>query len=107
MGALHVTEQNFQKEVLQSAQPVLVDFWAEWCHPCKMIAPVIEEIANESAGKFKVAKVNVDEAQQLAAQYSVMSIPTLFVFKGGQIVDQMVGALPKNQIMAKLQPHVS
>ena len=107
MGALHVTEQNFQSEVLQSAQPVLVDFWADWCLPCKMIAPVIEEIANESAGKFKVAKVNVDEAQQLASQYSVMAIPTLVVFKGGKIVDQMVGALPKNQIMAKLQLHVS
>jgi len=106
MDVVHLNDQNFESEVIQSDRPVLVDFWAEWCGPCKMVGPVIEEIANESDGKFKVAKVNVDEAQQLAAKLSIMAIPTLMIFKGGSVVEQMVGALPKNQIMAQLQPHL-
>lgn len=87
-----VTQDNFQNEILGSAQPVLVDFWAEWCGPCKMIAPALDELATEYAGKAKVAKVNVDEQQGLAANFRVSSIPMFLVFKGGQVVAQHVGA---------------
>ena len=86
------TQENFQTEILQSTTPVLVDFWAEWCGPCKMMAPALDELANEFAGKAKVAKVNVDEQQQLAVTYRVSSIPMFLVFKGGQVVAQHVGA---------------
>lgn len=106
MSAIAVTENNFQNEVLDSNVPVLVDFWAEWCGPCKMVAPILDEIAVENSGKLKVAKVDVDQAKELAAQFNVMSIPTLVVFKGGQVVDQLVGALPKDQIMEKVTPHL-
>ena len=102
MAVTHVTDKNFQQEVLKSDLPVLVDFWAEWCGPCKMISPIIDEIAEELRGKLKVTKVNVDEAQALASQFSVMSIPTLLIFKGGQPVDQIVGALGKDQLMEKI-----
>jgi len=87
-----LTQDNFDQEVLKSTMPVLVDFWAEWCGPCKMVAPVLEEIATELAGKAKVAKLNVDDNQALAAQFRVSSIPMFLVFKGGQIVAQHVGA---------------
>jgi thioredoxin 1 len=87
-----LTQDNFQTEVLQSATPVLVDFWAEWCGPCKMIAPVLDELAGEFVGKARVAKLNVDENQNLAAQYRVTSIPMFLVFKGGQVVGQHMGA---------------
>ena len=107
MGAVHVDEKSFQAEVLNSDVPVLVDFWAEWCGPCKMIAPVIDELAQELQGKLKVAKVNVDEAQELAMQYSVMSIPTLLVFKKGEVVSQIVGAMGKPQLLNKLKPIIS
>jgi thioredoxin 1 len=106
MGALHLDEKNFEAEVIKSSTPVLVDFWAEWCGPCKMIGPIIDQLAVELQGKLKVAKVNVDEAPQLAGQFNVMSIPTLLVFKGGQAVDQIVGAMPKDKLLAKLQPHL-
>ena len=106
MGAIHLDEKNFNDEVIQSATPVLVDFWAEWCGPCKMIAPVIDQLSAELQGKMKIAKVNVDESPQLAGQFNVMSIPTLLVFKGGKPVDQIVGALPKDKLMAKLGPHL-
>lgn len=96
------TESNFKDEVLQSAQPVLVDFWAEWCGPCKMIAPVLDELATEYGGKIKIAKVNIDENQNLAAQYRVTAIPTLLVFKGGQVTEQMVGAKSKRDLKASL-----
>jgi thioredoxin 1 len=89
---LSATEQNFQAEILNSATPVLVDFWAEWCGPCKMIAPALDELATEYDGKAKVAKVNVDEQQQLAMTYRVSSIPMFLVFKGGQVVAQHVSA---------------
>lgn len=104
MGALHVTEKNFEAEVLKSPVPVLVDFWAEWCGPCRMIGPIIDEVANELNGKLKVVKVNVDEASELAAQHNVMSIPTLLVFKQGAVAAQMVGAMPKDRLLAKLKP---
>jgi thioredoxin 1 len=106
MGALHLDEKNFEAEVLKSSLPVLVDFWAEWCGPCKMIAPVIDQLSIELQGKMKVGKVNVDEASELAGQFSVMSIPTLLIFKGGKPVDQIVGALPKDKLLAKLNPHL-
>jgi thioredoxin 1 len=96
------TESNFKETVLSSAQPVLVDFWAEWCGPCKMIAPVLDELATEYGGKIKIAKVNIDENQNLAAQYRVTAIPTLLVFKGGQVMEQMVGAKSKRDLKASL-----
>jgi thioredoxin 1 len=96
------TTANFQSEVLSSSLPVLVDFWAPWCAPCRMIAPVIVEIANEYAGKLKVARLNVDENQEISARYGVMSIPTLALFKGGVVVDQVVGAVPKRAITTKV-----
>jgi thioredoxin 1 len=96
------TEQNFKAEVLESTQPVLVDFWAEWCGPCRMIAPSIEELARDFAGKAKVVKVNVDDEQALASQYGIRSIPTLLFFQGGKVVEQLQGAAPKATLAAKL-----
>jgi len=106
MAVAHVNADNFDQEVLNSQVPVLVDFWAQWCAPCLMVGPVLEEIANENQEKLKVAKVNIDENRSLAAKFQIMSIPNMFVFKGGQVVDQIVGAMPKNQIMAKVSPHL-
>jgi thioredoxin 1 len=106
MGALHLDEKNFEGEVLKSSLPVLVDFWAEWCGPCKMIAPIIDQLSVELQGKIKVAKVNVDESPDLAGKFNVMSIPTLLIFKNGQPVDQIVGALPKDRLLAKINPHL-
>jgi len=107
MSLTHLSEENFEGEVLKSNLPVLVDFWAEWCGPCRAIAPVIEEIARDLEGKLKVAKVNVDESGELAARYNIMSIPTLLVFKEGEVVQQIVGAASKDQLLAKLKPEVS
>ena len=95
---MHVGDADFDSAVLQSAEPVLVDFWAEWCGPCKMIAPALEEIATELAGKVKVAKLNIDENPELAAQFGVRSIPTLAMFKGGEVADIKVGAAPKTAL---------
>ena len=102
MSEVIITKENFEKEVLQSDIPVLVDFWASWCGPCKMIAPVVAQIAEEQEGKVKVGKINVDEQQDLAMEYGVMSIPTLVLFKNGEAVAQTVGVQPKEQI-EKLQ----
>jgi thioredoxin 1 len=99
---IEVTETTFQSTVIESALPVIVDFWAVWCPPCKMIAPIIEQIANDYDGKAVVCKVNVDENQILAQKYGIRSIPTILFFKGGQIKDQVVGALPKDQLTSRL-----
>ena len=88
----HVTDQSFENDVLKSSEPVVVDFWAEWCGPCRMIAPALEEISNEMAGKVKIVKLNVDENPRVAAQFGIRSIPTLMIFKSGQLAAQKVGA---------------
>jgi thioredoxin 1 len=98
-----LTEANFAQEVLQSAQPVLVDFWAEWCGPCKMLAPVLDELATEYAGRIKFAKVNVDDSHQLAGQYRITNIPTLLLFKSGTVVAQMMGLSGKRVYREKLE----
>lgn len=98
-----LTKGNFAAEVLQSPQPILVDFWAEWCGPCKMIAPVLDELAGELAGRARIGKINVDEEPDLAAQYRVSSIPTLLFFTGGQVVEQLVGAKSKRDLRASFE----
>ena len=101
-----ISNNNFEQEVNKSPTPVLVDFWAEWCGPCKMIAPVLDEIAEEKAGKIKIAKVNVDENQELAAKFGIRSIPTLLLFKGGQVKEQIVGMTGKKDLERKLAVHL-
>ncbi|KAF5052781.1 Thioredoxin [anaerobic digester metagenome] len=101
MSVLTITKENYQKEVTESDCPVLLDFWASWCGPCRMVSPVVDEIAEENAN-VKVGKVNVDEQQELAAQFGVMSIPTLVVIRGGKIANRAVGARPKAQILSML-----
>ncbi len=93
-----LTAANFEEEVLKSTVPVLVDFWAEWCMPCKMIAPAIDQLASDFAGKLKVGKVNVDQENELAGQHNIVSIPTLLVFKDGKVIRQKVGAVPKHEL---------
>jgi thioredoxin 1 len=102
VAELELTDASFDKEVLQSAQPVLVDLWAPWCGPCRMLTPVIEELAKEYAGKVKVAKLNTDDNTQTAMKYKISAIPTLLFAKGGKIVDQMVGVYPKAEIKKKI-----
>ena len=101
-ATIEVNEGNFDREVLQSGQPVLVDFWAEWCGPCKMLGPALEEIATEKAGKAKVAKINIDANPALAARFGIQAIPTLVYFAGGQEKDRVVGALGKRDIVSRL-----
>ena len=101
-----VTDSEFKATVLDSAEPVLVDFWAPWCGPCKAIAPALDELATRYKGKVKVAKMNVDENQQTAQDYGVRGIPTLLVFKGGKVVEQRVGAMPKPDVQKMIEPHL-
>ena len=98
MATVKVDNGNFQADVLNAKEPVVVDFWAEWCGPCKMIGPSLEEIAKELGSKVKIAKLNIDENPELAAQFGVRSIPTLMIFKGGEVADMKVGALPKTAL---------
>ena len=107
MGVIELTSDTFQTTVLESDQPFLVDFWADWCGPCRMVAPIVEEIANEQAGKLRVGKLNVDEQQEIAYAYRVMSIPTLLLFKDGQVIASIVGAMPKAELMRRLSPHLA
>lgn len=101
--ATNLTEANFNSEVIESEQPVLVDFWAEWCGPCKMIGPILDQLSGEIEGQAKIAKVNVDESRELAVKYNVKSIPLLLFFKNGEVKDQIVGAnVTKDQLKAKL-----
>ncbi|MCH7974914.1 MAG: thioredoxin [Bacteroidetes bacterium] len=104
---MEFTDANFEKEVLKSDVPVLVDFWAPWCGPCKMIGPIIEELANDYAGKFKVGKVNTDENMQISTKYGIRSIPTLGIFLKGEMVDSIIGALPKKSIADKMEAHLT
>ena len=105
MAVITITKENFEAEVLKSAQPVLLDFWAAWCGPCRMLSPIVDEVAEERTD-VKVGKVNVDEQPDLAAEFGVMSIPTLIVFKNGEEVDRSVGALPKARLQALLEKHL-
>ena len=101
-AVLEVTDSTFDSEVLQSQVPVLVDFWATWCGPCRMIAPVVEEVAKQYEGKVKVTKVDVDNNVRIATKYDIRSIPTLYIFKGGKVVQTIIGAVPKNQLTTAL-----
>lgn len=105
--AIKVTDQTFEETINNASTPVLVDFWAEWCGPCKMIAPALDELATELDGKLVISKLNVDENPDTAMAFGVMSIPTLLVFKAGEPVDRIVGAQPKAQLKARLQKHLS
>ncbi|MBI3365606.1 MAG: thioredoxin [Ignavibacteriae bacterium] len=107
MKPIAVDDANFQTEVLKSDKPVLVDFWAIWCGPCKMIAPIVEEVAKEYDGKLKVTKMDVDANPRTAMQFGIRSIPTLMVFKGGQVVEQIIGAVPKRHLVDKVTPHLN
>jgi thioredoxin 1 len=103
---IHLADATFEQEVLKSDLPVLIDFWAAWCGPCRMIAPVIDELANDYDGKAKICKLDVDNNQQTAMQFGIRSIPTILIFKGGEVVDTIVGAVPKEQILNKLKSHI-
>lgn len=105
-AAAHVTDASFEQDVLKSEIPVLVDFWAPWCGPCRMVGPVVDEIAQQYDGKLKVVKVNTDENPTVASQYGIRSIPTLMIFKGGQRVDMVVGAVPKTTLATTLEKYL-
>ena len=104
--ALEITDANFKEIVLESGKPVLVDFWATWCGPCRAISPIIDELATELEGKAVVGKVNVDDNSEIPQNYGIRNIPTLLVFKDGDVVDKMVGAVPKGQMIEKLEAHM-
>ncbi|MDJ0731838.1 MAG: thioredoxin [Crocosphaera sp.] len=105
-AAVQVTDSSFKADVLESNVPVLVDFWAPWCGPCRMVAPVVDEIAEQYSGKVKVVKLNTDENPNTASQYGIRSIPTLMIFKGGQRVDMVVGAVPKTTLASTLEKYL-
>lgn len=107
MSIIYLTDSNFEKEVIKSSLPVLIDFWAPWCMPCKMINPILEELEKEYGGKVKIGKVNVDECQEKASEYRVMSIPNLKFFKDGKLVDELIGVVPKKMITEKLDALLS
>jgi len=103
MKPIIVTDDNFETEVLKSDLPVIVDFWAAWCGPCRMIAPIMEDLASEYDGKVKIGKLDVDENQQIAVKYGVRSIPTVLFFKGGQVIETVIGAVPKQMFVDKIK----
>ena len=103
---VEVTDADFEVEVLKSDLPVLVDFWAPWCGPCQMVAPAVHEIAGETDGRLKVCKCNVDEANETAAKYGIRGIPSLLVFKNGEVVEQMTGVVPSDELMSKIEKHI-
>ena len=103
---VHITDDTFEAEVVQSAMPAIVDFWAAWCAPCHMIAPILEEIAEEYDGQLKVAKLDVDQNPQVATQFGVMSIPTMILFKDGEAVERLIGYMPKERLLGKITPHL-
>ncbi|RCK73984.1 MAG: Thioredoxin [Ignavibacteriae bacterium] len=107
MKPLSITDETFDNEVLKSDKPVLIDFWAVWCGPCKMIAPIVDEIAMEYNDKLKVCKLDVDANPKTAMRYGIRSIPTLLIFKDGQVVEQIVGAVPKNRLVERILPHLT
>jgi thioredoxin 1 len=107
MKPVTLTDENFQEEVLKSDKPVLVDFWAEWCGPCRMVAPIVEELASEYNGSLKVGKVDVDANQKVSMQFGIRSIPTLLIFKGGRVVEQVIGAVPKRALTEKVTKHLN
>lgn len=106
MSVITITTENFETEVLSATQPVLVDFWATWCGPCRMLSPVVDKLAEEFEGKVKVGKINVDEQAELAAKFGIMTIPTLLVFKNGEVVEKSVGAKPQPALAAMLNKHL-
>ena len=105
-NTINVSDQTFKAEVLESEVPVLVDFWAEWCGPCKMIAPMIDEFAAENAGKIKVCKLDVEQGPQTASEYGVMNIPTIMFFKGGEVKDKVIGVVSKGDLTARISEHI-
>ena len=106
MEPMELTDANFENEVLKSDIPVLVDFWAVWCGPCRAVAPIVEEMAKDYAGKLKVGKVDVDQNAEVSMRFGIRSIPTLLLFKGGKVVEQVIGALPKTKLVAQMSPHL-
>ena len=106
-GIIELSDSNFDAEVMKSDVPVLVDFWADWCRPCHMLAPTVAEIAQDYAGRLKVVKLNVDENMNAAGRFNIRGIPTLLIFKGGQVADQIVGAVPKEQISKVVDRHIN
>jgi thioredoxin 1 len=107
MKPIDITDATFAKEVLESPLPVLIDFWAVWCGPCRMIAPIVEEIASEYEGSLKVGKVDVDANPEISMNYGIRGIPTLMVFKGGKVVEQIIGAMPKRTMLDRVTPHLA
>ncbi len=107
MKPIEITDANFDQEVLKAETPVVVDFWAVWCGPCKAVAPVLEQLAGEYNGKLKVGKLDVDSNPMVTTRFNIRSIPTIMVFKGGNVVEQVIGALPKRNLLEKLQPHLA